>query len=104
MKIDEHSQFSVIAVHAALKAGEILRRGFGTSFEIFSKPGKQNFVTEYDKAAEDCIISLIKENFPSHSFLAEESGLEKSREENVIWIIDPLDGTTNFAHHIPIYR
>lgn len=97
-----YSDYTVIAIHAALKAGEILRRGFGTLFEIRSKPGKQNFVTEYDKAAEDCIIEIIKQKYPSHSILAEESGFDQQQEEEVLWIIDPLDGTTNFAHQIPI--
>ena len=97
-----YSEYTVIAIHAALKAGEILRRGFGTLFEIRSKPGKQNFVTEYDKAAEDCIIEIIKQKYPSHSILAEESGFDQKQEEEVLWIIDPLDGTTNFAHQIPI--
>jgi myo-inositol-1(or 4)-monophosphatase len=100
--VDDSSHFAMIAIQAAFQAGEILRRGFGTAFEIVSKPGKQNFVTEYDKSAEACIISKIKENFPSHSILAEESGLEKGQNENVLWIIDPLDGTTNFAHKIPL--
>lgn len=104
MTVPVFSSFTFTAIQAALKAGEILKRGFGTNYEISNKPGRQNFVTEYDKASEACIISLIREHFPSHSFLAEESGLTKqSSGENILWVIDPLDGTTNFAHHIPIF-
>lgn len=104
MAVPHFSSLTFTAIQAALKAGEILRRGFGTSYEITAKPGRQNFVTEYDKASEACIISFIQEQFPSHSFLAEESGFKaQSQEEDILWIIDPLDGTTNFAHHIPIF-
>lgn len=102
MSITNFSSFTFIAIQAALKAATLLMRGFGTNYEIIAKPGRQNFVTEYDKAAEACIISLIQEHFPSHSFLAEESGLTHYNKDHVLWIIDPLDGTTNFAHHIPI--
>lgn len=101
MPHDHFSKYTQLAIQAALAAGEIIKKGFGKEFEITSKPGKQNFVTEYDHASEDCIISLIKEHFPSHDFLGEESGLSK-QSENVLWIIDPLDGTTNFVHQIPI--
>lgn len=98
------SNLTFVAIQAALKAGDILKRGFGTSYQISNKPGRQNLVTEFDKASEACIISLIKEHFPHHSFLAEESGLtEESGEDDILWIIDPLDGTSNFAHHIPIF-
>jgi myo-inositol-1(or 4)-monophosphatase len=104
MQQKEFSSLTLIAIQAALKAGDILRRGFGTSYEIQAKPGKQNFVTEYDRASEACIISLIKEKYPSHHILAEESGFSgESDEDNIMWIIDPLDGTTNFAHHLPIF-
>lgn len=104
MSIPDFSPFTIIAIEAALKAGNILTKGFGTSYEISSKPGRQNFVTEYDKASEAYIISFIRDHYPNHNFLAEESGFSQhSKEENILWVIDPLDGTTNFAHHIPIF-
>jgi myo-inositol-1(or 4)-monophosphatase len=104
MKNDDFSFLTMTAIQAALKAGDILRRGFGTSYEISTKPGRQNFVTEYDRSSEACIISFIKERFPFHSILAEESGFSShSEEENILWMIDPLDGTSNFAHHIPLF-
>jgi myo-inositol-1(or 4)-monophosphatase len=104
MKKEDFSSLTLTAIQAALKAGDILRKGFGTACEIFEKTGRHNFVTEYDKASEACIISCIKENFPKHTILAEESGLSNQTEEDaILWIIDPLDGTTNFARHIPIF-
>lgn len=92
------------AQDAALKAGEILREGFGAAFEIMEKEGKNNLVTEYDYNAENAIISLIKERYPDHRFLAEESGKSgESGAAGVRWVIDPLDGTVNFAHGLPIF-
>lgn len=98
------SPFTVVAIEAALKAGELLRQGFYADFHIKEKPGIHNLVTEYDNKAEESIISTILNHFPSHSILAEESGQTygKSNAE-VIWIIDPLDGTVNFAHGVPIF-
>jgi len=98
------SALTLTAIQAALNAGEILKKGFGTSFEISSKPGRQNFVTAYDKASEAAIINFIREHFPSHCFYAEESGRTgEFHEDKILWVIDPLDGTTNFARHIPIF-
>jgi myo-inositol-1(or 4)-monophosphatase len=93
------TQLKSVALEAALKAGNLLRQGFGTSFKIENKEGKNNLVTEYDKASESCIIQDIRKSFPDHGFLAEESGASDGQE--ILWIIDPLDGTANFAHNIP---
>ncbi len=103
MKHIDTSHLTFIAIQAALSSGDLLRKGFGTSFQIESKPGKQNLVTEYDKASEKRILSLIGKEFPDHSFLAEESGRSPSSKDSVLWVVDPLDGTVNFAHHIPIF-
>ena len=97
------SELSFVAIQAALNAGDILRRGFGTEFAIESKHGKQNLVTEYDKASEKYIISTIFQHFPDHSILAEESGSIQKNKKSVTWIIDPLDGTVNFARNIPVF-
>lgn len=96
------SEFLTVAIQAALEAGQILRHGFGTLFDISSKPGKQNLVTEYDKRCEELILSCLSKKFPSHGFIAEESGSSPTKKE-VTWIIDPLDGTVNFAKNIPIF-
>jgi len=98
-----HSELLNAAITAALQAGQILRRGFGTSFAVSSKSGKHNLVTEYDTASEKTILSFISEKFPGHQFLAEESGASKKGDSGVAWIIDPLDGTVNFAHGIPVF-
>lgn len=100
------SFMTFVAIQAALKAADILRKGFGTTYEITAKPGRQNIVTEYDTLSENTIIDFIKHYFPHHSFLGEECGFLKGteeKEEDVLWIIDPLDGTTNFARHIPLF-
>lgn len=97
------SFLSFVAIQAALKAGQLLLRGFGSTLKIRSKPGRQNFVTEYDQASEESIISTISEHFPDHSFLAEERGMVIGKSEDILWIIDPLDGTTNFAHQLPFF-
>lgn len=94
------ADFTFVATQAALAAGELLRRGFGTSYEIFHKPGQHNLVTTFDKKAEELIISFIHTHFPKHAILAEESGASQ-QSSDVTWIIDPLDGTVNFAHNIP---
>lgn len=93
-----------IAKNAALLAGKILKNGFGTSFTIKSKEGRHNLVTEFDYLSENTIIEFIKKEIPDSVFLAEESGLTQNSKSNQIrWIIDPLDGTVNFAHNIPIF-
>lgn len=103
MKNIDISHLTFTAIQAALASGDILRKGFGTTYQIESKPGKQNLVTEYDKASEKAIISMISKEFPDHRFLAEESGSSPPTNSSVLWVIDPLDGTLNFAHNIPIF-
>lgn len=90
------------AIEAAHAAGEILRSGFGSPVESRSKEGLHNLVTEYDLRCEEKIISILREATPHASILAEESGLSDTHDE-LTWIIDPLDGTVNFAHGIPIF-
>lgn len=98
------SKITLTAIQAALKGAEILKKGFKTSLEIKKKEGKHNLVTQYDILSEKIIISYIKEKFPNHSILCEESGQVQKKDENEIeWIIDPLDGTVNFAHSIPMF-
>ena len=97
------SDLAMVAIQAALEAGDLLKKGFSTNFPISNKEGKQNLVTEYDKASEKCIIESIKKRFPSHSFLAEESGDSGNASSEILWVIDPLDGTVNFAYGIPFF-
>ncbi|MBI5730888.1 MAG: inositol monophosphatase, partial [Ignavibacteriales bacterium] len=82
--------------------GEIVREGFGKNFSIEYKTNVSNLVTEIDKKSEALIIDFIKKEFPTHSILAEESGAHRTSSE-YLWVIDPLDGTTNFAHGFPMF-
>ena len=102
-KKESFSELTLIGIEAALAAGEILRSGYGTDFQIRSKEGHHNLVTEYDHKAEQAIIQFIRKQVPHSSFLAEESGITGSRTEPLVWVIDPLDGTVNFAHKIPVF-
>lgn len=84
------------------EAGEIIREGFGKSFGIEYKTNESNLVTDIDKASEKHIKEFIRKKYPSHSILAEEGGATTNDPE-YLWVIDPLDGTTNFAHGLPIF-
>ncbi len=86
---------------AAFESGEILKTYFEKEFEIDSKEIISNLVTEVDKKSEAKIIEIIKSDFPGHNILSEEIGALDSRD-NVKWIIDPIDGTINYAHSIPL--
>ncbi|MCI5052237.1 MAG: inositol monophosphatase [Simkaniaceae bacterium] len=92
-----------LAVELALAAGDILREGFGTTFKIKSKDGRHDLVTEFDERVEEMILGQISKRHPDHSILAEESGLIGEKRGGVKWIVDPLDGTVNFAHGIPMF-
>lgn len=86
----------------ATKAGAaILKEHFNTSFIIKNKEGINNLVTEIDHASEKAIIQIIQTQFPGHQILSEEYGIIEGNTEYK-WIIDPIDGTVNFAHSIPI--
>ena len=93
-----------VGINAAKIAGKILKDGLGTQFSIKSKEGKHNLVTEFDFRSEKAIIDYIKANVPNSQFLAEESGKSGSNDnDTILWIVDPLDGTVNFAHNIPVF-
>jgi len=83
-------------------AGEIIRDGFGKNFQIEYKTNEKNLVTEIDKKSEKAIIDFISKKYSSHNILTEESG-EHNKNSEYLWVIDPLDGTTNFAHGLPIF-
>lgn len=91
------------AIEVAQGASHILKQGFGTTFEIDSKEGRQNLVTEYDLASQNYLIETLKKAFPSHHFLAEEGDWKQGPSDEILWIIDPLDGTVNFAHGVPLF-
>jgi myo-inositol-1(or 4)-monophosphatase len=99
-------QFKKIAVQAALTGGEILSKHRGKVKNIGYKD-EVNLVTEVDKISEEAILQIIKKNFPDHAILTEESEefIPEGKKSKLIykWVIDPLDGTTNYAHGLPIY-
>jgi myo-inositol-1(or 4)-monophosphatase len=90
-----------LAISIVYQAGEILRKNIGkiTADDVEDKR-PFDYVTEIDKASEQLIINSIKEHFPNHEILAEESG-KNQNTNSYRWIIDPLDGTTNFIHGYP---
>ena len=91
-----------IAVRAARNAGNIITRSIDKVESLhISQKGKNDFVSEIDRIAEQEIIQTIRKAYPGHALLAEESGLHKG--DDYTWIIDPLDGTTNFLHGFPQY-
>lgn len=86
----------------AVRAGaEELTRYFNRDYKITHKEGVNNLVTEADHAAEAAILNVIKSHFPDHQILAEESGA-LIQDSEYKWIIDPIDGTVNFSHGIPL--
>lgn len=97
------SELTLSAIEAACQAGAMLKEGFSKHFSWSYKEGDHNLVTEYDKKSEDYIVNFLHKKYPSHSFLAEESGESHTRDDAILWIIDPLDGTVNFAHKIPFF-
>lgn len=90
------------AVEAARAAGALQKERLGKIKSVDYKSAF-NLVTDVDKACEDLIIETIRRAFPQDSFLAEESGVTTSGEGKRRWIIDPLDGTTNYAHSYPFF-
>lgn len=88
-------------IKAATEAGKLMKSRMNTGFSIENKEGINNLVTEVDVACEKLIMDIIQTEFPDHFILSEETGEVKTDSE-FKWIIDPIDGTVNFAHGIPI--
>ena len=92
-----------IAVKAARRAGSIINRAvLEGGLEVRAK-NRNDYVTQVDRAAEAAILDVIRRAYPDHGFLAEESGASAGARPDYRWIIDPLDGTTNFIHGFPQY-
>jgi myo-inositol-1(or 4)-monophosphatase len=94
-------QLKSFAVDLARKSGALLKEKFSQTHQIYYK-GEINIVTEADKMSEDLIIAAINRKFPDHGILSEESPMIKGAGK-LRWIIDPLDGTTNYAHGYPVF-
>jgi len=105
--------FTAVAVNCAAKAGEWIKSKSGNITQLDTKYSAQDLVTEVDKGAERMIRNLVATHFPDHSFLGEEGvepgpkasakALEAVSEAEYLWIVDPVDGTTNYVHGFPFY-
>ncbi|MEM7431204.1 MAG: inositol monophosphatase family protein [Pseudomonadota bacterium] len=91
-----------VAVMAARRAGSVLLRKQVNRDKLkVEQKGQNDFVSDADRAAEDTVIDCIHKHYPDHAILGEESGA--SGDSDTVWIIDPLDGTTNYLHGFPVY-
>lgn len=94
-------EYLEIAEKAAREAGEVHLQNLGKVKEIEFK-AKNSLVTEVDKLSEELIIGILKDSFPGHDIFAEESGKHVTNSD-YLWLVDPLDGTTNYAHAYPFF-
>ena len=101
MSLTNKNKLLDVAVEAAIASSNIIMGALENPKEVTLK-GKTDLVTSVDKESEDLIKAIIKSSFPDHDFLAEESGKD-GRNSDFLWIIDPLDGTTNFVHSYPSF-
>lgn len=90
-----------LALEAVLEAGKVLKKGFRQK-KTYQKKGTIDLVTEWDFKSQGTVISRLKSQFPDADYLVEESGIER-RSSPYCWVLDPLDGTTNFVHGLPFY-
>ncbi|KGD72521.1 MULTISPECIES: inositol-1-monophosphatase [Tatumella] len=91
-----------IAVRAARKAGNLIAKHYETPDAVeASQKGSNDFVTNVDREAERLIIEVIRKSYPQHTIITEESGELEGEDKDVQWVIDPLDGTTNFIKRFP---
>jgi myo-inositol-1(or 4)-monophosphatase len=97
-----HSALINVMVQAARKASRSLKRDFGEVEKLqVSLKGPANFVTAADRKAEETIYAELAKARPGYGFLGEESGEREGADKTHTWVVDPLDGTTNFLHGIP---
>jgi myo-inositol-1(or 4)-monophosphatase len=97
----EQSQWLDAAIDAAHVGGRVLQDWIGR-FSVREK-SRANLVTEADEASQSAIVQSLKDRFPRHGFLGEENLNERTPETDAFWIIDPLDGTSNYVHGFPYY-
>jgi myo-inositol-1(or 4)-monophosphatase len=101
MNSPQLSTYLDVATEAALAAGKVLQACWGKLESITEKGRPGDLVTEADRLAESAILAVLRRHFPTHSILAEESGQFGDLDAKYLWAIDPLDGTTNYAHQYP---
>jgi myo-inositol-1(or 4)-monophosphatase len=105
--------FTAVAINTASKAGAWIRSKLGDTLHIHQKYSMHDLVTEIDKGSEMMIRNLILTHFPTHAFLGEEGvqpgpaastqAIEEARDAEYLWIVDPIDGTTNYIHGFPFF-
>jgi len=100
--LSQYKQYLDFAINIAKRAGDIHLSYFGNISSLKTKSNNIDLVTKADIDSEKYIISQIELNFPNHSILSEEKG-NINKNSKFTWVIDPLDGTTNFAHNLPIF-
>ncbi len=93
--------FKNICIKAALESGKYIKENLG-KIKTLSYKSKSNLVTNIDKSSEKLIVKIIRRSFPDHDIIAEE-GAQVKRKSEYRWVIDPLDGTTNFVHGFPFF-
>ena len=94
-----------LMIRACEKASKVIIRDFGEVENLqVSKKGPKDFVTKTDKRVEKILIDELSKSKKNYSFLTEETGKIIKKNKNVTWIIDPIDGTTNFLHGIPHFQ
>lgn len=101
--LNQRQLFLDIATEAALAGGAVLQAYWGKLETVQEKGRPGDLVTEADKASEEQVLAVIQRHFPNHAILAEESGKLGEQSAELLWAIDPLDGTTNYAHQYPFF-
>lgn len=89
-------------INISKEAGELIRSKYETNFTLEFKTNESDLVTDVDKASEKIIVDFVKKKYPTHGIITEEGGTTVSNSE-YNWVIDPLDGTVNFAHGFPMF-
>ena len=98
------NQFKKIAIYAAKRAGDWLWKNFLSLHRAKARfKSRHEIVTHQDQEAEKIILTIIQKNFPDHRYLSEEKGYSKIKKSDYLWIVDPLDGTTNFSIKNPLF-
>lgn len=99
---DDCRQFLHVAAEAAAEGGKVLRHYWGNLSQVRAKSTSWDLVTEADAEAERAVLAILTTAFPTHSVVAEESGLNAIDSSEFLWAVDPLDGTTNYTHQYPM--
>ncbi|MEL6131331.1 MAG: inositol monophosphatase family protein [Cyanobacteria bacterium J06628_4] len=99
---EDLQRFLDVATEAAMAGGAVLQKYWGNLSSIQEKGRSGDLVTEADRASEVEVLAVLKRHFPDHAILAEESGQLGQLDSPLLWAVDPLDGTTNYAHQYPL--